>query len=88
MKKKQHSENALKTNKKNSQKKRKKKSSIRDKQPSTSKDLPQNFHNVPLNLKPFVEKDDVILYITPDGFCGFNAPSAHIFEDQKEGKKC
>ena len=38
-------------------------------------------------MKPFVNEDNVVLEIIPDGACGFNAPSAHIFEDQKEGQK-
>ena len=86
-KKKIESESAKKVEKKKSQKKRKKKS-IKGKQAQpTSKQLPPKFRNVPENVKPFVNEDDVVLEIIPDGAFGFNAPSAHIFEDQKEGQK-
>ena len=49
--------------------------------------LPDGLKPIPENIKHFTSKDSLILSTKGDGACALNAASAHIFEDQGQGRK-
>ena len=59
----------------------------KSKEVKTKISLPDNIKETPENIKHFTNKDDLILSIEADGACALNAGSAHIFEDQSQGRR-
>ena len=49
--------------------------------------LPDGLKPIPENIKHFTSKDSLILSTKGDGACALNAASAHIFEDQSQGRR-
>ena len=49
--------------------------------------LPDGLKPIPENIKHFTSQDSLILSIKGDGACALNAASAHIFEDQSQGRR-
>ena len=49
--------------------------------------LPAGLRPIPENIKHLMSQDSLILSIKGDGACALNAASAHIFEDQSQGRR-
>ena len=49
--------------------------------------LPDGLKPIPENIKHFTSQDSLILSTKGDGACALNAASAHIFEDQSQGRR-